>query len=63
MAPCNEFIEEHIPAMKTFISTLASLPTEAIDEIPSKRSTLNFGREMARVHFHLADSLERTLPP
>lgn len=63
MMVCNDFINDQFALLKTFLDTLSSNPTEAIDEIPSKRSTLYWGREMSRVHSHLVEALERTSSP
>jgi hypothetical protein len=43
------------------LSNKNSLNILAIDEIPSKRDVLNWGREMARVHFHMAEAMGRLL--
>lgn len=56
MEGVNPFIAEYSPQMKAFLDTLCSPPKEAIDEISSKVS-LNFGKEMARIHAHLSSSL------
>jgi hypothetical protein len=56
MEGVNAFITEYSPQMKVFLDTLCSPPKEAIDEISSKIS-LNFGREIARIHAHMAASI------
>jgi len=56
MEGVNHFISEYTPQMKQFLDTLCSPPKEAIDEISSKIS-LNFGREMAKIHAHMLASI------
>ena len=56
MEGVNSFITEYTPQMKVFLDTLCSPPKEAIDEISSKVS-LNFGREVARLHAHMAAAI------
>lgn len=56
MEGVNSFIADYTPQMKAFLDTLCSPPKEAIDEISSKVA-LNFGKEVARIHAHLASSV------
>lgn len=56
MEGVNSFIIEYTPQMKVFLDTLCSPPKEAIDEISSKVS-LNFGREVARIHAYMAAAI------
>jgi hypothetical protein len=57
MADANPFIESNMPAMRAFIDKLCSPPKDPIDEIPGKIQ-INFGREMARIHYHLLASYD-----
>jgi len=59
MEICNSWVMGKTEEMKEFLNTLCSLPTEPIDEIPAKRDALNWGREMARLHFSFARSLRK----
>lgn len=61
MEVCNEWLQAKQPEMKAFLTTLCSLPTEPIDEIPSKRDVANWGREMARLHFHMGEAMIRLI--
>lgn len=57
MADVNPFIDQHMTQMRAFIDKLCSPPKDPIDEIPGKIQ-INFGREMARIHFHLLASYD-----
>lgn len=60
MAPANDWIEKNKNIMKESINTLCTIPTQATDEAPTER-VLNWGAEMARVHFHVQESLPKMI--
>jgi len=58
MFPANEWLEKNRNVVKEYINTLCTIPTVATDEAPTER-TLNWGAEMARIHFHVQESLPK----
>jgi hypothetical protein len=58
MQPANQFIQQNLDKMKHYLTLICQPQYEAVDEIPAKRDTINWGREMAQVQFHLEDNLE-----
>jgi hypothetical protein len=58
MHEMNQFIQENVKDMKGFIDDLCTHPTIPPDQIPANTS-INFGREMARVHYFIGHSLPR----
>jgi hypothetical protein len=54
----NPFLQENMELMKKFIDQLCTPPTTPPDEIPSNAS-INFGKEMSRIHIYLTDCLPR----
>ncbi len=58
MHEMNQFITDNMKDMKVFIDDLCTHPTIPPDQIPANTS-INFGREMARVHYFIGHSLPR----
>eukprot|EP01125_Pyxidicula_operculata_P007653 TRINITY_DN2594_c0_g1_i2.p1 TRINITY_DN2594_c0_g1~~TRINITY_DN2594_c0_g1_i2.p1 ORF type:complete len:400 (+),score=113.91 TRINITY_DN2594_c0_g1_i2:784-1983(+) len=58
MVPCNEYIEKNKDTMKKFLDQLCRPKDRVLDEAPLKKDSLNWGREMANIHYHLKDSLQ-----
>ena len=58
MHEMNQFIQDNVKEMKGFIDELCTHPIIPPDEIPANTS-INFGREMARVHYFIGHSLPR----
>lgn len=58
MHEMNQFISDNMKDMKVFIDDLCTHPTIPPDQIPANTS-INFGREMARVHYFIGHSLPR----
>uniref|UniRef100_A0A6B2L1B6 Ras-GAP domain-containing protein n=1 Tax=Arcella intermedia TaxID=1963864 RepID=A0A6B2L1B6_9EUKA len=57
MILCNKYINDNIGEMKGLLDKMSSLDEEVSNELPVKNQ-INWGREMARVHFHFEDNLE-----
>jgi len=52
MEPINSFVTSHFDSMKQFLDEVCT-PLEKPIDSPPPSYTLNFGREMSRVHYHL----------
>jgi hypothetical protein len=57
MINCNKYISENFEEMKKLLDHFCKPPDGVVDELPVAIH-INWGREMARVHFHLSDNLE-----
>jgi hypothetical protein len=57
MITINKYITDNLENMKKFLDTLSQIPNGVVDELPVKNQ-INWGREVARVHFYLHNNLE-----